>query len=322
MRIYSVVGPYPSRRVGDYIVLIDTLNPPRKCPLNCIYCSIKGESISTTKPLSLVTPSNIVYDLDRLYGKAGVMETILFNGLGDPLLNVFTPDNVREVLGYCRRESIEPRLLVKTTLYPIVYYRDKLFLQAFDKIYVKIDAVSSDLYDLVNDPCCSLKPSVIAKVIASLPTSVREKIVVEYTIVDTSGYGNWVREAIEELIVFLKKTRLYKILLTTLHRPPASQGVKPVSKRIIENVSRMLVDEGFLVEALYEPLNTRYKGIVEASVEDIYNLLLRRPLTLLELRNAFNIPYSDIAYTLDYLEKNNLVEKTVWRNKVYYRGLY
>ncbi len=321
MRIRNCIGPYPSRRARGYIVLLDPIGSPKKCPYNCIYCPITGRVIKSDKPVSLSPSSILLKDLEYLLDKLSDIEIVLFNGMGDPLLNVFIRDIVGDVRNFLKKQSLDHVLWIKTTLYPLRYYKGTRFLEYFDKIYVKVDTGSRELFDVINDPVNGLKLSYLKDVIGSLPRDLRKRVVIEYTLVDLGGEGNWVREYVDEYIAFLHSIRAENILLTTFYRPPRSGYVKSVSRKIVDLVAKRLIEEGFSVKVVYEPYEEPYRHVVIADPVDIYSLLLRRPMTLLELRRAFNIPYSDLAYAINKLSSMKLVEEVRWRGRIFYRGL-
>ncbi|RLG82485.1 MAG: hypothetical protein DRO40_07615 [Thermoprotei archaeon] len=319
MIIRNVIGPYPSRRINDYILIVDVVGPPKKCPYNCIYCPMGDTRIKTSKIQSLIPPKKIIEDYRYIIGKIGQeIRAILFNGLGDPCLNYFLKNIVEDLVKINKELGIDLEYWIKTTLVPLTYHNGAELLKYFDKIYVVFDAGSREDYTIINDPVEYGRLNDIIRCLSKLDVVV----ISETTLVNMDSEGNWKKDSLELIASWLRKARVRKVLLKTLSRPPRSRDAKPVSKKILNNAKNYLDSLGFQVNVLWSDVRINYRKIVLFDESDLYNLLLRRPLDLLELHRALGLPIRDIAYLLSKLESDGLIERIPWKTRVFYRGIY
>ncbi len=319
MIIRNAVGPYPSRRANDYIVIVDPIGPPKKCPYNCIYCPMGSTVVKTDRVYSLIPPKKILDDYSHIMEKIEYgVKIILFNGMGDPFLNYFLENIVEEIKGFNREHGLDMELWVKTTLAPLVYHDRKNLLGLFDRVYVVFDSGSLDDLSLINDPVNHVRIRDLVRYISSLDIDV----IAETTLVNIGGEGNWVSGSLELIASWLGRAGVKQVLLKTLSRPPRSMDAKPVSKKILYSVREYFIEHGFSVTVLWEGVKRGFGRIVLYGEDDLYSLLLRRPMDLLELHNALELPIRDIAYLLSKLENSGLIERIPWRTRIFYRGVY
>jgi len=319
MIIRNVVGPYPSRRINDYILIVDVVGPPKKCPYNCIYCPLGNTKVKTSKVHSLIPPKKIIEDYKYIIEKVGLdIKAILFNGLGDPFLNYFLKNIIEDLKKINNELGIDLEYWIKTTLVPLTYHGGSRLLKLFNKIYVIFDAGSREDYTLINDPLDYIRLNDIIRYLSKIDID----IVSETTLVNIDNEGNWKRDSLELLASWLRRARIKNIVLKTLSRPPRSKDAKPVSKKILYSVKDYLDEHGFKVNVLLSDVRISYRRVVLFNESDLYSLLLRKPLDLLELRRALGLPIRDIAYLLSRLESNGLIERIPWKTRIFYRSVY
>lgn len=319
MIIRNVVGPYPSRRINDYILIVDVVGPPKKCPYNCIYCPLGDTRVKTSKVQSLIPPKKIIEDYRYIIEKIGLeIKAILFNGLGDPFLNYFLKNIVEDLRKINKEFGIDLEYWIKTTLAPLTYHGGSGLLKLFNKIYVIFDAGSREDYTFINDPLDYVRLNDIIRYLSRIDA----EVISETTLVNIDGEGNWKRDSLELIASWLIKAGVKKVVLKTLSRPPRSKDAKPVSKKILYNAKDYLDNLGFQVNILWSDVRTSYRKVVLFNESDLYSLLLRRPLDLLELRRALGLPIRDIACLLSRLESNGLIERIPWKTRIFYRSIY
>ncbi len=320
MRIEYAVGPYPSRRARGYIVIVDPVGPVKKCPYDCVYCPL-GETVKKTlKPAALTPPNTIIESYRRLLDEIGDgFKAVLIDGLGDPLLNMFIDDIARAIRRENRERGLDVELWIKTTFTPIAYSTSKADLTLYDRVYIILDTGSREDYELINNPLEYIRLNQLARAIREnkLPS-----FTAEVTLVNIGGEGNWRRESYELLATLLSRSGLHRVIIKTINRPPRSKDVKPAPRRALEKAGEYLGERGFNIEILYGWSPGRYSRSIIPGKTHLYNLVLRRPLTLLELRMIYGFPVNDIAEVIDYLRARMLIEQITWRTHVFYRGIY
>ncbi len=325
MRIKYVVGPFPSRRARDFIAIVDPLGPPKKCPYNCLYCPLGETHYKSIEPVSIVPPKNIVEDYKLFVEeKTSYIKAVLIHGSGDPLLNIFLNNIIKGIKQVNEEYSIDAELWIKTTFHPIIKNNKVLeTLDLADKIFVKVDTGSKELYELINDPLEGINLGTLKTLIKdSLKYLGKRKIYIETTIANIDNEGNWSPGYLDEYVAFLNKVSIENIVLTTIVRPPRESMIKPVSNKILKLIYSKLVEQGYNVVLLNDLINIVGRRTINISYIDIYSLLLQRPMTLIELHNSFKVPYRDLAKIIDDLLKNKYIEQLRFRTRIFYRGLY
>lgn len=323
MKITYAIGPYPSRRAQGYVIIVDTVGYPRKCPYNCIYCPLPPTQVKTLRPEAMINYEAILSDFKSIIERIGEgVKAILLYGTGDPLLNPWIPMIVDGIKRILRDSGVDAELWCITTGYMLGKEWVRKAVRLMDRVYVKVDAVSKDTFMEINDPISGVSPWKLAEIIKSLVSRGGPIIYVETTLIEYNGMTNADPGCLSEVYAFANMARVERILLRTINRPPRVRGVKPVSKKIIEKALELGEREGLHTEALQPHLNISYCRGVVVDEELLYNYLLRRPMTVVELSRAFSIPVTPITKLVTRLESMRLLERIPWRMGVYYRGVY
>ncbi|MET1159823.1 MAG: radical SAM protein [Thermoprotei archaeon] len=312
-KVKTIYGPHPSRCFG-LVLGIDPLGLPKRCVYNCISCPLTIKTlVKTVKPLSLISPEDVIRDLDmfiNLYGK--VFKRIVIWGLGDPLLNYNTPLITREIKSYLNKAGIDVPISLRTTGYLLLTDWAKPLLEYVDSIIIPVSAPSSLRRTLV-DPAPEAKYSIITKNISSLEPRYREKISIEVTLYKTTGFSNATYEVLEELIADISRLRVDKILLKTVNRPSPREELKPVRGKLFERIREKFENEGYNVMTCTE---TQLYSLRISPRNWLLNHLIRKPLNTLEISSIYGVEGVAFAETLS---SKGLLDKVTWEKSVYFR---
>ncbi|MEM1643814.1 MAG: hypothetical protein QW369_05425 [Desulfurococcaceae archaeon] len=321
MEVKHAVGPYPSRRANGYIAIVDLVGPPKACPYNCVYCPIKGEGVKTTNIKRLVDSNRVLRDFEQLMDNVGGgVKAVLINGMGDPLLNEFLPEIVNSLIRTLRARKLDAELWIKTTLQAYAVVNKRLNLTNVNRVYVVFDAGSSEDYAAINEPLHGLKLSTLINYLRNLDE--REKVIAELNLISIGESPlNWSQESLELIAISYNKAGIRKAIVKFIDRPPRLNGVRPAPEAVLRRVAESFTEQGIETQLLLEKPQFHYSEVVVPSIIDLYSLLLRKPMTLTELRHSFRVPYSDLWRAIDSLMNHGIVEEVVWRGRVFYRGV-
>ncbi len=325
MKILYSIGPYPSRRVGDYIVIVDPVGFPKKCPYNCIYCPIGETIIKTNQPNALINYNTILRDFENIIDKIGCHpKAILLYGSGDPWLNPWLPLIVNGIRKILAEKECRSELWAVTTGFLLNRPWALNVLENIDKIYLKLDTISGEEYTFINDPVEGLSPWKLKEILNDLKKkSLLRNIVLDITLIEYNGENNYRSHLIDEIFAYANMVRIENIIIKTINRPPRTKGVKPVSTKVLRKVGEKAIEEGLNpLIVTNEVIYQNYPRKINVGVEEIYNYLLRRPMSIIELSRSFSQPIHTVVSKLLVLEKNRLVDKIPWRNKIFYKSLY
>ena len=308
----TVYGPHPSKCYGS-ILYIDSLLPPKKCPYDCVFCTLGKTAVKTTKPLLYVSVDRITRDLEEYLSENNkVFDNIMIWGSGDPLLNYQLPVIVSNVRNSLEEKSVKAKILVKTTGLNLVMEWVFPLYEIIDEVIIQLSLPGS-LWRTYMKPPSDLVFRKLLENLSLLDKRYKGKISVELILFKIDSINNFEEDVLIELISAYKKIGVRKIYVSTIDRP-TTMNVKPVSDKILHRVSDKLVDEGFKVDiCTRSPMIRGVKGDV---VKWMYNHILRIPLSTDEI----TMIYGDRGLSvLDQLVKNELVEKISWGKQIFFK---
>ncbi|MCD6487685.1 MAG: hypothetical protein J7K21_00470 [Desulfurococcales archaeon] len=319
-RILHAYGPHPSRRAKGYILVVDPIGLPKKCPYNCVYCPVGETVIKSITPVALVPPNKIVADTEYVIKRIGCgFKAVLFGGSGDAWLNPWLPLVIDRIIKLLKDYGCNVEYWAYTTGFLVNKEWSRKLLGLFNKIYLKIDTAIGEDYQAINRPHENARLSTLKDIVREV---VSEDFIADITLIDYVGIMNSSRESIETLAAFLDMAGIKNILLNTINRPPLYKSVKPVTSKIMKRAMEVLIEHGFNVELL--PNNVvinEYGETIDFDPLILYNHLLRRPLLVNEVSLSYRLHVSEAAMILEQMVEKGFVIRNPWRTKIYYRGV-
>jgi wyosine [tRNA(Phe)-imidazoG37] synthetase (radical SAM superfamily) len=312
--IKTIYGIHPSRCFGLSLG-IDPLLPPKKCPYNCIYCPIGYTVNKTMDPKIYVLVERVSRELSEFINANGcVFENVMIWGSGDPLLNYQTPLITGRVRDILREYKCASTISIRTTGYLLGMEWVIPLYSLIDYIVIPLDAVG-DARKFINEPLDKAKLSILVNTIKEIPREYRKKVFFEINLLRIDTFRNTDPSLLDELIAYIERTRVNRILLKTVNRPSWRRGIKPVRGKLFERVRKYLEDKGFIVKTC---TSKEHKHIVlSGNVEELlFNHLLRKPLSTEEVRNI----YGTIGVLfVEKLVREDVAEKIPWGTELFFR---
>lgn len=314
MNIRVVYGLHPSRCYGRSLG-IDPLLPPKKCFYNCIYCPMGRTIIQTSEPKPLINPKKLITELEEYISKNGCLfETVYFWGMGDPLLNHYTPVLLRAVKDFMEEKNCRTRIVLRTTGYLLSMDWARQTLLVSDEILVPVDA-GPELRSIINEPLKNYTLSKLSVILRSIPPKYRFKISFELNLLRTGTSSNASPELIEEIIPYLKSSRIDKIIVKPVNRPGRDESIKPVRGRLIDKVVDIFSNEGFKVRVCRGE-SLEGVAVADNSDEAIYNHLLRKPLSTREIEAVYGV---EGLVNAERMVEAGILEKKTWSGMIYFK---
>lgn len=315
MKLKTVYGPHPSRCFGLSLG-VDVLNPPKRCPYNCIYCPMGRTSIKTVKPTMIIGIDAVKRDLEEFIQVNGcVFENILVWGYGDPLLNYYTPLVIKGIKEILNEYGCEAGIRIKTTGFSLGEKWAMPLLDIVDEVIIPLDA-AGEVRQVINDPLESVKINLLIKSLRNMPRIYRKKIVFEINLLKTNGIRNTDPPVLDELISYIGLTGATRIYLKTVNRPSWKQSIKPVRGKLFIRVKNYLEENGCAVK---ECVRSEWGSIALSGdlEEALLNHLLRKPLSTDEIKTIYGS--KGIVYA-EKLVEENIAEKTPWGQKLFFKA--
>ena len=222
----------PSRRLGASLGVNNI--PPKHCTYSCIYCQLGRTKCLEIERRKFYEPDEVVNQVIRAVEESSEkIDYITFVPDGEPTLDINlgkTAEKIKEVV------SIPLAVLTNTSL---IFRGDVVSdLQVFDLVSLKIDAVDTKSWRLINRPHPDLKLDKILDGIKDFAESFNGIIITETMLV--SGVNDSISKCrkVAEFIRDLR--RVDKAYIAVPIRPPSEPWVKPPSEdRILSCYSLM-----------------------------------------------------------------------------------
>jgi wyosine [tRNA(Phe)-imidazoG37] synthetase (radical SAM superfamily) len=153
--VCSVYGPVRSWRVGMSLG-IDLLCTNSICSFNCTYCQLGSIQVRTNRRQVFVPTEKVMTDFKASRWRES--DVVTLSGSGEPTLAA----NMGEVIGKIRDYSNKPTLvLTNGTQIHRPEVRRELVLS--DRVYIKLDAATDEVFRRVNRPVSGVSLSRIVE---------------------------------------------------------------------------------------------------------------------------------------------------------------
>jgi len=205
-KFLSVYGPVVSWRYGKSLG-IDPIGATSTCSFNCVYCQL-GEIEKITRDRSLFVPTEKIIEDLKTFAPWDV-DIITLSGSGEPTLAL----NLGEILQKIKALTVKPTLvLTNATLLHDPQVRQELALA--DKVSVKLDGISEDLFNRINRPQANINLAEIIQGIEEFKTEFLGQLSLQ-----TMALSDWSEDIKNQYINLVKRLKPNKIQLNTPSRP-------------------------------------------------------------------------------------------------------
>jgi wyosine [tRNA(Phe)-imidazoG37] synthetase (radical SAM superfamily) len=306
-------GPVPSRRLGRSLGINNI--PPKICTYACIYCQL-GKTINMqVERHPFYRPEGIAKAVTEQVRKVrGVGETIdylTFVPDGEPTLDI----NLGKEIDLLRSLDINIALITNGTL---IWREDvRSDLEKLDWVSLKVDAVSEELWRLIDRPHKSLDLEVILDGMLKFAGSFRGELTTETMLIQ--GFNDR-REDIEKIANFLVDLKPARAYLSIPTRPPARQEIKAADEAAINMAYQVFSERLGGVEYLigYEGNDFATTGDVERDILGITSVHPMREEAVAEFLCKMGEDWTVIG---KLIQAGELVELEYQGNKFYMRKL-
>ncbi len=309
MKYKYLFGPVPSRRLG--ISLGVDLVPYKVCTFGCVYCECGRTTDFSEERKPYVKADNVIEELKNFLKDMPQLDYITFSGGGEPTLN----SEIEKIISFIKKEypSYKTALLTNGSLLSKKEVRDSV--KKCDLIIPSIDAVSQEVFEKINRPGSAIKIKDIIKGIKKLKTESSAIVWVEVFIVPGINDNDKELKLLRDTIISINPA---KIQLNTLDRPGTEKGIHPASgdslakiKEFFGTVKIEIVKNTGLKDGLRDYLDNFN--------EKVFSLLKRRPCTITDLSQAFDIRQNKLIEYLHELEKSGRIISQKEDRGVFYK---
>ncbi|MEM1617044.1 MAG: radical SAM protein [Desulfurococcus sp.] len=300
-------GIHPSKCYG-YIVNIDPLLPPGKCALNCPYCPLPIREVVGKGYSVRVNIEHFKSILEKHGDVLAEVKRVRIWGFGDP----FLVENLGELLmvlrEYMRSRGVDGSLILHSS--GLTLHRT-----------VKMN--TAELIDEVGVAfpwCIGERPlhgfGGLINVLQSFPE--KDRLVIEVLAYRRNSEIYPDPLLLQELSSCIKKTGVNRIRVKTLSRPSFNEELKPVSRRVLNDIVRHLEEDGFDVSTCNMNLPPLGSIKISGLLEVIYNHILRLPLSTRDILQVYG--ENGLIAVKNIVDEQKAVTR-VWENTLFYRGI-
>ena len=318
-----VYGPVLSWRFGRSLG-IDPISGKKVCTYDCIYCQLGRTLHQVAGP----EEANIAVDVNRLVKELarkleevplGQIDVVTFSGSGEPTLAKNLEEACKAVKGVVGRA----KNVVLLTNSSLLHRREvRSALRCFDVVCAKLDACDQRTYLAINRPHPRLpKFEKVAKSIKEFRKEFGGKLMVQ-TMLVKGKVSNCSLDYVRKLVELTASIDPDVVQLCVPYRPVAEGFIEVPSmeelRKIADAYGEMFSRNNLWVFGEHDAKMRVARKRAKNLVEEIVELIERRPCTAEEIAKALNVKMKDAAEALRGLEKGGVLSSVNIRGRKFY----
>ena len=299
-------GPVPSRRLGRSLGI--DLVPHKICTYDCIYCQIGNTTDKTLVRKEYVPVKEILEEVKRFL-KEGTssIDHISLSGSGEPTLH----SQIRSIIeGIKAITSIPIAVITNGSLFYEEEVRKDLL--GADIILPSLDAVSSEVFMIINRPCSGISIEKVIEGMVEFRKVYKGQIWLEIL------FCKDVNDSKEELLRMKKVVdRIQPDLthLNTVVRPPSEKWAAPLNQKEIEKIRDFFGEKAEIISEF----NRHPSAVSEKDIrEEILKILKRRPLSLSDISRGMGISTNELDRYIEPMTREGKIQTRIFGDSVYY----
>ncbi len=300
-----IFGPVRSRRLG-FSLGVDII-PYKTCSLDCPYCQLGRTTEKTVERSSYGDADAIIAELSQALKGQQKIDYITLSGSGEPTLSSRLGAMLSRIKGLT---AIPVAVLTNSTLLHIESVRDEL--NAADLVVPSLDAVSEDIFRVVNQPHPLITVSKILSGLKDFREMFRGQLWLEIMLL--KGVNDSTEE-IEKIKKAIAPIAFDRVQLNTPVRPAWDSSINPLSPPELDRIREQI---GASCEVVAGS-EIKQHGIESDIDERIVNLIRRRPLNLPEIADSLGMPPVMVSKHLANLEEQGRVTVRHYGSELFYR---
>jgi len=299
-------GPVPSRRLGRSLGI--DLVPPKVCTYDCIYCQVGQTTQKVVQRREYIPAKEVLQEVRRFLSQGETsIDHFSLSGSGEPTLH----SRIGSVIqGIKEMSPIPVAVLTNGSLFYSEEVRNDL--RQADVILPSLDAVSSDVFRRINRPYKGLSVKKVIKGLAAFRKIYPGQIWLE--ILFCKGINDH-RDELLEMKKVVEQIQPNRIHLNTVIRPPTEPWAAPLNSQEMEAIQAFFGEKASIISEFdRHPLSLPGMNVKE----EIYKILQRRPLSLIDLSRRMAIPKKELEATLQPMVEEGKIKARGFGDSVYY----
>lgn len=247
MREELVFGPIHSRRLGSSLGINVLPEKGKLCNFDCIYCECgwNRDGRGDMKiPDAAMLRAALTAKLEACRSEGTAIDSITFSGDGEPTLNPEFPQMVDVTLEL--RDRYFPRAKVSVLSNATRVHCKDVFdaLRRVDNPILKIDAPTSGLAALINQPCGDYDVRAVVDALAGFGGD----FVLQTMFLRGNGFDSSSDEVLGPWMDIVRELKPREIMVYTLDRETPMSGIHKFTPEEMALMVKPLADEGYNIQ--------------------------------------------------------------------------
>lgn len=302
-----IFGPVPSRRFGRSLGI--DLNKRKACTLDCVFCQLGQTTNRTVTQEAFVPVQTVLAEIKQWLEQDGQADVLTFSGSGEPTLHPGLGEIIQGIRSMCSRRVL---LLTNSTLFDRAEVRQAA--KGADMVKYSLSAWDQESFEQINRPHPQISFSAMLEGLAAFRREFSGRLFQEVFVIQ--GLNDQV-EQMHRISRLSRDIQPDRVQLNTAVRPPAQSWVKPVGPERLE-----------LLAGCFEPpaeiiaeFRSEQKPEIRITGEEILDMLKRRPCTLDDVAQSFNLHPNEATKYLGRLVRREEVQAETRKDATYYRAI-
>jgi wyosine [tRNA(Phe)-imidazoG37] synthetase (radical SAM superfamily) len=309
LKRYHIFGPVSSRRLGRSLGI--DLVPFKTCTYNCVYCECGATTRWTTRREIFFPLEELYAELADFLSSSPPLDFITFSGSGEPTLSL----SIGEVIRFLKDNYPSYRIAVLTNGSLLSDPDVRRDLLPADVVLPTLSTIVKQTFLKIHRPNHEISLEGMLTGLVQFRKEYSGEIWLEVFIIPGLNTSD---EELAGLRRIIKKIKPDRVQLNTLDRPGTEEWVLPANRMELDRVQRMLdIAPTEIVESY--PSHARKSSFAEDPVEQIYEMLKRRPCTVEDLTSATGLHFMEVEKLLrEMAATHDLLVKREGRGLFYY----
>jgi wyosine [tRNA(Phe)-imidazoG37] synthetase (radical SAM superfamily) len=299
-------GPVPSRRLGRSLGV--DLVPPKICTYDCVYCQVGKTTERTLQRKEYIPTEEVLGEVRDFLSKGEAsIDHFSLSGSGEPTLH----SQIGLVIkGIKERSPIPVAVLTNGSLLFLEEVRDDL-CQA-DIILPSLDAVSKEVFARINRPHKGISVEKVVEGLIEFRKVYQGQIWLEILFCKGMNDGRNELDQMKRAVDGIQPDRIH---LNTVVRPPTETWAAPLNLEEMEKIQAFFGEKASIISGFdRHPLSLPEINIKE----EIFRILKRRPLSLVDLCQRMAIPKEELEATMQPMVEEGKIKARRFGDSVYY----
>jgi len=288
LKRHHIFGPVSSRRLGRSLGI--DLVPFKTCTYNCVYCECGATTHRTTRREIFFPVEEIYAELTDFLSSSPSFDYITFSGSGEPTLSL----SIGEVIRFLKDNYPSYRVAVLTNGSLLSDPDVRRDLIPADVVLPTLSTIVKQTFLKIHRPDPGISLERMLSGFVRFRKEYSGEIWLEVFIIPGINTSDDELAGLRRIIKDIKPDR---VQLNTLDRPGTEEWVLPANRTELDRVQRMLdIATPEIVE--YYPSRAQKSSYAEDPVEQIYEMLKRRPCTVDDIVSATGLRTVEVTKIL------------------------